>query len=138
VINVNLQFESGITGQFSFFCAGKEMQRPLTGLRIFGTEGMIFLEERDAGTINLTFNDGRSEQVPYEVQKGFYNELVNFHKSLTGTEQISITPEIEFGDLRVIMCILRSVREENTITVDDDMPNTIITADKYEQGLSLQ
>lgn len=122
VVNVNLEFESGVLGQFSFFCTGQEAQRPLTGLRIFGTNGMIYLEERDAGVINIAYNDGSSEQLPYEVQKGFYNELLNFYQAFTGSEQISVTPEIEFGDLRVIMCILDSIKEEKVVVIDGGIP----------------
>ncbi|MHB1126326.1 MAG: Gfo/Idh/MocA family protein [Bacillota bacterium] len=120
VINANLLFMNGITGQFTFFCAGKEMQRPLIGFRIFGTRGMIYLEERDAGTINLAYNDGRQEQVTYEVQKGYYNELLNFHNALTGTETISVTPEMEYGDLKTVMDILSSVREDRIVNVDGE------------------
>lgn len=119
VLNVNLLFKSGITGQFSFFCAGKEMQRPLIGLRIFGAQGMIYLEGRDVGTINIAFNDGRQEQIPYEAQKGYYNELLNFYNALKGTEPISVTPEMEYGDLKTIQDILLSMKEERIITVDD-------------------
>lgn len=119
VVNVNIQFKSGITGQFSFFCAGREMQRPLIGLRIFGTQGMIYLEERDGGTINLAFNAGRKEQIPYEVQKGYYNELVNFYNTLTGTEPISVTPEMEYGDLKTVHDILKSIWEERVVSVDE-------------------
>jgi predicted dehydrogenase len=122
VINVNLEFEGGIIGQFSFFCTGQEAQRPLSGLRIFGTQGMIYLEERDAGVINIAYNDGSSEQVNYEVEKGFYNELLNFYNAFTGLEQISVTPEIEFGDLRVIMCILDSIKKETVVAIDGDIP----------------
>ncbi len=118
VVNVNLLFKNGVTGQFAFFCAGKEMQRPLIGLRIFGTLGMIYLEERDAGTINLAFNDGRTEQIPYEPQKGFYNELLNFYNALTGTEPISVTPEMEYGDLKTVLDILKSIQEERIVSVD--------------------
>ncbi|MDW7651728.1 MAG: Gfo/Idh/MocA family oxidoreductase [Bacillota bacterium] len=122
VVNVNLEFENGVTGQYSFFCAGQDAQRPLTGLRVFGTDGMIYLEERDAGVINVAYNDGRSEQFPYEVQKGFYNELLNFYNSFTGLEQISVTPEMEFGDLRVCMCILDSIKQQKVVTIEGDMP----------------
>jgi len=120
VVNVNLLFKSGVTGQFTFFCAGKEMQRPLVGLRIFGTERMIYLEERDAGTINLAFNDGRTEQIHYQPQKGFYNELLNFHNALTGTEPISVTPEMEYGDLLTVEHILVSIRDEKIVVIDED------------------
>jgi len=120
VLNVNLLFKKGITGQYTFFCAGKEMQRPFIGLRIFGTQGMIYLEERDCGTINLAFNDGRSEQIPYEVQKGYFNELINFHNALTGKEPISVTPEMEFGDLKTVQDILKSIDESKIVSVDEN------------------
>jgi len=120
VVQVNLLFKSGVLGHFTFFCAGKEMQRPLVGLRIFGTEGMIYLEERDCGTINLAFNDGRQEQIPYEVQKGYYNELLNFHRALTGGEPVSVTPEMEYGDLKTVHDILTSIREERIVAVDEE------------------
>ncbi|MDA8337029.1 MAG: Gfo/Idh/MocA family oxidoreductase [Peptococcaceae bacterium] len=119
VVNVNLLFKSGVTGQFSFFCAGREMQRPLTGLRIFGSAGMIFWEERDAGTINLAFDDGRHERITCEVQKGYYNELLNFYNALTGTEPVSVPPEMEYGDMKTVEDILRSIREGQIVAVDE-------------------
>lgn len=118
VVQANLRFKSGVTGQFTFFCAGREMQRPLVGLRIFGTEGMIYLEERDCGTINLAFNDGRQEQLPYQPQQGYYNELLNLHQALTGKEPLSVPPELEYGDLKTVQDILTSLREERIVPVD--------------------
>ncbi len=50
VVNTNIRFHNGVTGQFSFFCAGDEAQTPPIGLRIFGSEGMIYLETQDCGT----------------------------------------------------------------------------------------
>lgn len=119
VIQVNMLFRSGITGSFTFFCAGAEMQRPLIGLRIFGTRGMIYLEERDAGTINIAYNDGRLEQIPYEVQKGYYNELVNFHDALTSGEPIKVTAEVEYGDLQAVVNIMKSISEERIIQLEE-------------------
>ncbi|NMB36213.1 MAG: Gfo/Idh/MocA family oxidoreductase [Firmicutes bacterium] len=118
VIQANLLFRSGVTGSFSFFCAGTEMQRPLIGLRIFGTGGMIYLEEHDAGVINIAFNDGRLERMPYEVQKGYYNELVNFHKALTGEEPIAVTADVEYGDLQAVMDILKSITEDRVVHLE--------------------
>ncbi len=131
VVNVNLLFRSGVTGQFTFFCAGKEMQRPLIGLRIFGTQGMIYLEERDAGTINLAFNDGRMEQIAYQPQQGFYNELLNFHNALTGTEAVSVTPEMEYGDLVSVEKILVSIRDERIVTVDKEAGRRPVVQETY-------
>ena len=105
-------------GQFSFFCAGKEMQRPLIGLRIFGTQGMIYLEERDAGTVNIAYNDGRSEQIPYEPQAGYREELLNFYNHLVHGEPLESTPEIEFGDTHAMLAILRSAQDGQPITVE--------------------
>jgi len=119
VISANLLFKSGVVGQFSFFCAGKEMQRPLVGLRIFGSAGMIYLEERDVGTINLAYNDGHQEQIPYEPQKGYYNELLNFYNAMTGSEPVSVPPEMEYGDMKTVHDILRSIREGLVVAVDD-------------------
>ena len=108
-----------VSGQFSFFCAGKEMQRPLVGLRIFGSTGMIYLEERDVGTINLAYNDGNQEQIPYEPQKGYYSELLNFHNALKGSEPVSVPPEMEYGDTKTVHDILRSIREGRVVAVDE-------------------
>ena len=74
VFNVNLRFRSGVTGQFSFD-AGREPHRPPVGLRIFGTGGEIYLEERDAGVINVSYNDGRSEQIRYTPRRGYYSRF---------------------------------------------------------------
>ncbi len=119
VITNNIVFRNGVIGNYTFFDAGKEMQRPLIGLRIFCTNGMIYLEERDSGTINVTYNDGRSEQVPYIPQMGYYNQLVNFYNAATGKEPIAVTPEIEYGDARMILAMLESSREGKTMKVDD-------------------
>jgi predicted dehydrogenase len=119
VVQANLRFKSGITGQFTFFCAGKEMQRPLIGLRLFGTEGMIYLEERDCGVINLAYNDGRQEQIPYQPQQGYYNEFLNLYNALTGSEPLGVPPEVEYGDLKTVQDLLRSIREERIIAVDE-------------------
>ncbi|MBZ4654224.1 MAG: putative dehydrogenase [Peptococcaceae bacterium] len=88
VVNVNFLFDSGVTGQYTFFSAGKEIQRPLIGLRIFGTTGMIYLEDRYCGIINVFHNDGRHEIIAYEPMQGYYNELLNFYNALTGKEPI--------------------------------------------------
>ncbi len=118
VLNVNLRFHSGVTGQFSFYSAGKEMQRPLIGLRIFGNTGMIYLEESDCGTINVSLNDGRSERVHYRPQRGYYNELLNLHNALSGRETISVTPEMEYGDVKTILDMLRSAKDGSIVEVD--------------------
>ena len=116
VIQANMQFANNITGHFSFFSAGKEMQRPLIGLRIFGNQGMIYLEERDCGTINVNYNNGNTKQIPYKPQMGFYNELLNFYNAAVGKETLAVTPEMEYGDTMTIFNILKSIRKNELIT----------------------
>ena len=117
-IVANMLFSSGVVGQFSFFCAGKEAQRPAVGLRVFGTSGMIYLESRDAGVIHIAHNDGRIEGIPFEPQKGYYNELLNLANAMAGREPISVPPEMEYGDLKTVRDILRSIQEQKIVTVD--------------------
>lgn len=136
VVTANILFKSGVVGTFSFFAAGKEMQRPFIGLRIFGTTGMIYLEERDCGFINVMHNDGAHELIPYRPQRGYYNELLNFYNAAAGKEPISVTPEMEFGDAKMVFDILRSIEEETFVEVDredDFIPSYQAGADKQVQ-----
>jgi predicted dehydrogenase len=139
VVNVNMLFTSGLTGQFTFFCSGKEMQMPYIGLRIFGTKGEIFLEKRDCGTINIAYNDGNSEQIPYKPQQGYYHQLVNFYNGVTGKEKFSVTPEIEFGDTEIIFDIIESARTGLVVGGDTSTENKKIKKGEnaFEKGTLL-
>ncbi len=117
-ILVNLAFASGVIGQFSFYCAGREPLRPLSGWRIFGSNGMIYLEEPDCGRIVVSGADGAVETLTYQAGSGFYNELLNFAKALGGQEPVSVPPEMEFGDLKTIHDILQSVSSGEVVRVD--------------------
>lgn len=138
VVCVNFRFKSGVTGQFSFYSAGREIQRPLIGLRVFCEDGMIYLEERLAGIINVFHNDGRHEQIPYVPYEGYYNELLNMYNALTGTEPVSVPPEMEYGDLKTIMDILKSIEEGEVVRVDEDEAYTPVygpqPSQRYGQG----
>jgi predicted dehydrogenase len=117
-INTNILFNNGIIGQFNYFPSGEESQKPLTGFRIFGTKGEIYLEEKSCGTINIAYPDGNSEQVSFTPERGYYNELLNFYNALNNTEEISVTPEIEFGDAKMIFQILKSISNREILNVD--------------------
>lgn len=118
VIQTNMQFKSGITGQYTFFCHGQEPQRPLVGLRIFGTKGMIYLEERTCGIVNVFYNEGGSKQIPYQPKRGYYNELLNFYKASIGEEALGVTPEMEYGDAMTIFAILEALKDQKIVSVD--------------------
>jgi predicted dehydrogenase len=120
-INANILFKDGTIGQYTYFPTGTEMQKPAVGLRIFGTGGMIYLEDRYAGVINIAYNDGRTEQVSYTPERGYYNELLNFYNAMNGIEEISVTPEVEYGDAKTIFDILDSIEKNQIINVDTDL-----------------
>lgn len=119
VMMTNMVFKNGILGSYTFYCSGKETVKPFTGLRIFGTGGMIYLEERDSGKIEVIYNDGKIESLSYKPQRGYYNELLNFYNALMGVEEIKVTPEVEYGDAVMMFTMLKSAREERTLQVDE-------------------
>jgi predicted dehydrogenase len=115
--HVNMLFHSGVVAQYTFNTLAKEIQRPLIGTRIFGTQGEIYLEERSCGIINL-FLPGTHEEVPYRPDRGYYNELKNFYLAITGQEPIAVTPEMEYGDVRTVFAVLESLAKETVVEVD--------------------
>lgn len=120
VVNTNICFKSGVTGQFSFYCVGRETQAPFIGLRIFGTGGMIYLENRDCGTINIAYNDGTRREIPYAPQRGYHNELLNYYNFRVYKEALQVTPEMAYGDARTVFAILRSIKEKEIVPVDEE------------------
>ncbi len=120
VINVIFRFISGFTGSYSFCAGGKEVQRPLIGLRILGRNGEIYQEERDSGVINIAYNNGSVKQLPYRPQRGYYNQMLNFYNAYLGKEPVAVTPEIEYGDARTIFAILESIEGETPVKVDQE------------------
>ncbi|MDP4094108.1 MAG: Gfo/Idh/MocA family oxidoreductase [Bacillota bacterium] len=117
-INANLQFKNGVIGQYTYFPSGTETQNPAVGFRIFGTRGEIYLESKTCGIINISYDNGTSEQVKFTPERGYYNELYNFYNAMNGKEQISVTPEIEFGDVKTVFDILESISEKKIVYVD--------------------
>lgn len=130
-INVNILFNNGIIGQFNYFPSGIESQKPYTGFRIFGTKGEIYLEEKTCGVINISYADGKSEKIGYTPERGYYNELLNFYNAMNNTEDISVTPEIEFGDARMVFKILESISSRKIMNVDQPEKHEYI---KYVEG----
>ena len=120
IVNTNMRFKNGITGQFSFYCAGRETQAPFIGLRIFGSRGTIYLENRDCGIINIAYSDGSRQEIPYMPQRGYYNELLNYYNFRVYNEHLHVTPEMAYGDTRTVFAILRSIREDAIVPVDEE------------------
>ena len=117
-VTVNINFINGVVGEFSYYPAGQEIQKPLIGLRIFCTEGMIYLENNECGIVNVFYNNGQHEILGFKPMRGYYNELLNFYQSLVGKEQITVTPEVEMGDVKTVLAILQSISEQEVVIVD--------------------
>lgn len=117
-VTVNLKFYNQVIGELSYYPAGREVQKPLVGLRIFCQNGMIYLEDTSCGTINIFHNDGRQEQVSFRPDRGYYNELLNFYNAILFNEPILVTPEVELGDVRTVFAILQSIKDEEIVKVD--------------------
>lgn len=114
-VNAMLAFENHIAGHYSFYMTGRETQAPLTGLRIFGTNGEIYLEERACGYVNVSYRDGYHEAISYTPDQGYYQELINFHNALVHNERIVSTPEKELGDIEIIFAMLESIERGESV-----------------------
>ena len=118
VVTANIKFFSGIIGEFSYYPAGREVQKPLVGLRIFCQDGMIYLEDTSCGIINIFNNSGHQEQVSFKPDRGYYNELLNLYNAILFNEPVQVTPEVELGDIKTVFAILQSIMDEEIVKVD--------------------
>jgi predicted dehydrogenase len=114
-INALLRFEDQIVGHYTYYCIAKETQAPLVGLRIFGTNGEIYLEEKDCGYVNCSTKDGDHHVYTYQPQEGYYNELLNFYEAVANDMPIISTPEKGLGDMSAVFDILRSIEINDVI-----------------------
>ena len=127
-INALLNFRDNVSGHYSFFVSGKETQSPLVGLRIFGTHGEIFLEEKHCGFVNITYKDGRPGGViPYTPGQGYYYELEDFHTAVRMGGKIESTPEKALGDIETIFAMLESAKVSGVKFPAHDAETTPLT-----------
>ncbi len=119
-INAMLTYNNSVSGHYVFCCIAKETQAPLVGLRIFGTHGEIYLEDKNCGFLNLSLKTGEHQVITYKPNEGYYNELVNFHEAVVSDRQIVSTPEKELGDIQVIMDILKSIEQNAEVSASNN------------------
>lgn len=117
-VNSNILFRNGVVGQYTYFPSGIETQKPAVGFRVFGTKGEIYLEDKTCGIINVSYADGNAEQIKFTPERGYFNELLNFYNALNETEAVSVTPDIEFGDVKMVLDILDSISNRKISYVD--------------------
>ena len=130
--NALFTFHDNIAGHYSFFMAGKETQAPLVGLRIFGTHGEIFLENRECGFVNVSYRDGRpSGVIPYTPNEGYYHELEDFHTAIRFGGKVESTPEKALGDMETIFNIMNAIKLKQTIRPETSYEGTPIVSQMY-------
>ncbi|MCL2371807.1 MAG: Gfo/Idh/MocA family oxidoreductase [Defluviitaleaceae bacterium] len=115
-VNALLAFGDNITGHYSFFVEGQETQAPLVGLRIFGSQGQIYLEGRGCGFVNLSCK-GSHTAIPYTPSQGYFHEYQNFHAALRLGQEITSTPEKALGDLETIFSLMDAITTEQALTL---------------------
>jgi len=116
-LHAMLTFDNHVAGHYSFFIIGKETQHPSVGLRIFGTNGEIYLENKDCGYVNVSTKDGQYEAIPFTPKSGYAGELNNFYDALRNKKEIISTPEKALGDMEVIFGMLESAQEDKRLRV---------------------
>ena len=110
-VNALFTFKDDIAGHYSFLLTGKETQAPLIGLRIFGTHGEIYLEERNCGFVNITYRDGRNNGViTYAPSQGYFHEFEDFHTAIRLGGRIESTPEKALGDIESIFHMIEAIK----------------------------
>jgi predicted dehydrogenase len=108
-INAIIGFR-GLSGHYTYCAKSDETQAPFVGLRIFGTEGEIYLESHECGFVNYSNRKGEHQAIQYRPNEGYVNELVNFHEAITHNMPIASTPEKGLGDMQVVFDILSSIQ----------------------------
>jgi predicted dehydrogenase len=117
VVNAIVAFKSGFCGQYSFLLKAKETQAPYAGLRIYGTEGEIFLENHECGFVNYSNRKGEHQAIPYQPNEGYFNELINFYEAITHNTPIASTPEKGLADMLTVFDILKSIETGMPVSV---------------------
>ncbi len=113
-----ISFESGVSGQYAFLSAQAEHVKPSVGLRIYCSQGDIYLESKTAGKLRLFHKNGRTEELPFTPAKGYENELLNFYEALKNGSSIVSTPEEELGDLTLVYGILHAAEGRTTLSLN--------------------
>jgi len=108
-------FDNYIAGHYSFFIIGSETHHPAVGFRIFGTDGEIYLENKDSGIVHVSTKKGDCEKISYTPKAGYHNELANFYDAIRNKKEIISTPEKALGDMEVIFSMLKSASEDKLI-----------------------
>lgn len=129
-VTAMLSFKDHISGFLSHFLIARETQAPLVGLRIFGTSGEIYLEDKDCAFVNVSYKSGHHEAIPYKPGEGYFRELENFFGAVRENREITSTPEKELGDIQVVFDILDSIEKGEAVRASNKFKTSVTMRDK--------
>jgi predicted dehydrogenase len=101
-LNALLKYDKHVSGHFAYCVISRETQAPLVGLRIYGTNGEVYLEDKDCGFVNVSYKEKPHEVIPYTPGEGYYHELNNFYEAVANGGEIVSTPQKAVGDIQTI------------------------------------
>lgn len=97
---LNLRYRNGMLGRFMFSAAAAASKGPYMYATVYGTEGIISLED---GKLRLRTREKAEETQEYDGSEAYYDQLVNFHRAITEGEPVISTPEEALRDLEILM-----------------------------------
>ncbi|MDQ3704229.1 MAG: Gfo/Idh/MocA family oxidoreductase [Chloroflexota bacterium] len=109
---LNLRYRNGVLGRFMFSAAAAEARGPYMYATVYGTEGMIVLED---SKLRLCSRGAPEETQEYDGSEAYYDQLVNFHQAITEGEPVVSTPEEAMRDLEVLMRAYDSAESRSVV-----------------------
>ncbi|MDQ3928216.1 MAG: Gfo/Idh/MocA family oxidoreductase [Chloroflexota bacterium] len=97
---LNLRYRNGMLGRFMFSAAAVESVKPFMYATVYGTEGVITLEDNK---LRLRSSGAPEESQEYDGHEAYYDQLINFHRAITEGEPVVSTPEEATKDLEILM-----------------------------------
>lgn len=110
-LTAKIIFESGVEGKYSYYSSflGKtDKILPGSSIEIFGTDGELYVKNKEDGLITLTTQDKRQEGISFRPNRGYVNEFSNFYNAISGLNHSTSPLSSEIDDIKFAADILQS------------------------------
>ncbi len=116
---LNLRFRNGILGSLVFSGAAKGTKGEFSSFRIFGSAGMILVDERETQLFHPTDAAGNTaevaERVAHEPGADYYAEFVDFAAAVREGRPPHVPPAEALRDFAIIMHALDSAESRSVV-----------------------
>ena len=116
---LNLRFRNGVLGSLIFSGAAKGTQGEFSSFRIFGSDGMIMVDEKAAQLLHSTDVAGNNaevvERVAHEPHEDYYAEFVDFAAAVREGRPPHVPPAEALADFAIIMHALDSAESRSVV-----------------------